>query len=92
MQGGELADLERSELMTLRGDDLVAAARALGVAPSDCWYVGDKPYRDLICGRRAGIGTSILMRRPDESDVDFDADLVVEDAFELLAHLDKVAL
>ena len=30
MQGGELADLERSELMTLRGDDLVAAARALG--------------------------------------------------------------
>ena len=30
VQGGELADLERSELMTLRGDDLVAAARALG--------------------------------------------------------------
>jgi stage V sporulation protein K len=30
VQGGELVDLERSELMTLRGDDLVAAARALG--------------------------------------------------------------
>jgi stage V sporulation protein K len=30
VQGGELADLERSELMTLRGDDLIAAARALG--------------------------------------------------------------
>ena len=30
VQGGELADLERSELMMLRGDDLVAAARALG--------------------------------------------------------------
>ena len=30
VQGGELADLERSELMTLRGDDLAAAARALG--------------------------------------------------------------
>jgi type VII secretion ATPase EccA len=30
VQGGELADLERSELMTLRGDDVVAAARALG--------------------------------------------------------------
>src|SRR5205809_246081 len=30
VQGGELADLERSELMTLRGDDFRAAARALG--------------------------------------------------------------
>jgi len=30
VQGGELVDLERSELMTLRGDDLIAAARALG--------------------------------------------------------------
>jgi type VII secretion ATPase EccA len=35
VQGGELADLERSELMTLRGDDLVAAARALGEDGSD---------------------------------------------------------
>jgi type VII secretion ATPase EccA len=35
VQGGELADLERSELMTLRGDDLVAAARALGENGSD---------------------------------------------------------
>jgi hypothetical protein len=30
VQGVELADLERSELMTLNGDDLRAAARALG--------------------------------------------------------------
>src|SRR6478735_6848161 len=35
VQGGELADLERSELMTLRGDDLVVAARALGEDGSD---------------------------------------------------------
>ena len=35
VQGGELADLERSELMTLRGDDLVSAARALGEDGSD---------------------------------------------------------
>src|SRR2546423_2779413 len=34
VQGGELADLERSELMTLRGDDFRAAARALGEEPS----------------------------------------------------------
>ena len=30
VQGTALADLERSELMLLRGDDLRAAARALG--------------------------------------------------------------
>ena len=30
VQGADLADLERSELMLLRGDDLRAAARALG--------------------------------------------------------------
>jgi type VII secretion ATPase EccA len=35
VQGGELVDLERSELMTLRGDDLVAAARALGEDGAD---------------------------------------------------------
>src|SRR6478735_8022102 len=35
VQGAELADLERSELMTLRGDDLVVAARALGEDGSD---------------------------------------------------------
>jgi type VII secretion ATPase EccA len=35
VQGGELVDLERSELMTLRGDDLLAAARALGEDGAD---------------------------------------------------------
>jgi hypothetical protein len=33
MQGTALADLERSELMLLRGDDLRAAARALREEP-----------------------------------------------------------
>jgi type VII secretion ATPase EccA len=35
VEGAELADLERSELMTLRAPDLLAAARALGEAPAD---------------------------------------------------------
>jgi hypothetical protein len=30
VQGAELGDLERSELMTLHGEDFRAAARALG--------------------------------------------------------------
>jgi hypothetical protein len=33
VQGTELAELERDELMTLRGDDLLSAARALGEEP-----------------------------------------------------------
>jgi len=33
VQGSELASLERDELITLRPEDLVAAAGALGEAP-----------------------------------------------------------
>ena len=33
VEGGEPAELQRSELMTLRGDDFLAAARALGEEP-----------------------------------------------------------
>jgi stage V sporulation protein K len=35
VQGAELADLERTELMTLSGEDFLAAARALGEEPSN---------------------------------------------------------
>jgi stage V sporulation protein K len=35
VQGAELASLERDELMTLRPDDLLAAARAIGEEPRD---------------------------------------------------------
>ena len=35
IQGAELASLERDELMTLRPEDLLAAARAIGEEPSD---------------------------------------------------------
>jgi stage V sporulation protein K len=35
VQGDELAGLERQELMRLRGDDLLAAARALGEGPTE---------------------------------------------------------
>jgi stage V sporulation protein K len=34
VEGAELAGLERSELMTLRGEDFLAAARALGEEPA----------------------------------------------------------
>ena len=35
VEGAELAELERGELMTLRSDDFLAAARALGEEPSE---------------------------------------------------------
>lgn len=36
------------------------AAAALGVAPAHCWYVGDTQDRDVVAGRRAGVGGMIL--------------------------------
>lgn len=38
------------------------ATDALGVRPERCWYVGDTLDRDVVAGRRAGIGTVLLTR------------------------------
>jgi hypothetical protein len=35
VEGSELADLDRDELMTLRSEDFIAAARAIGEVPQD---------------------------------------------------------
>jgi FMN phosphatase YigB (HAD superfamily) len=40
------------------------AVAAMGVAPADCWFVGDQLLRDVLCARRAGIGTVIQVREP----------------------------
>lgn len=39
------------------------AARACGVAACECAYVGDRPSRDVIGSREAGIGQVILLQR-----------------------------
>ncbi len=36
------------------------AATALGVSPADTWYVGDTQDRDVVAGRRAGVGAVVL--------------------------------
>ena len=36
------------------------AAAALGVAPAEAWYVGDTQDRDVVAGRRAGVGAVVL--------------------------------
>ncbi|MER7726297.1 HAD family hydrolase [Streptomyces sp. NPDC096323] len=41
---------------------LLLAARALGTDPADCWYVGDNYDRDVVCGIRAGVGRTVLLR------------------------------
>lgn len=38
------------------------AARTLAVEPAQSWFVGDTRSRDVLCGRRAGVGTVVLMR------------------------------
>jgi HAD superfamily hydrolase (TIGR01662 family) len=40
------------------------AARELAVDPADAWFVGDTRSRDVLCGRRAGVGTMVLMHSP----------------------------
>jgi HAD superfamily hydrolase (TIGR01549 family) len=37
------------------------ATRALSVDPAHAWFVGDTRSRDVLCGRRAGVGTMVLM-------------------------------
>ncbi|NUT32729.1 MAG: HAD family hydrolase [Hamadaea sp.] len=64
------------------------ACRSLGVPPADSWYVGDNFDRDVVCGRRAGVGATILMTARDTYDRPFEVaaepDAVVADPAALL--------
>lgn len=68
---------------------MLLAARALGTDPADCWYVGDNYDRDVVCGMRAGIGRTVLMRPEDRLDpaAHPQPDTVVHDGEGLLALL-----
>ena len=67
---------------------------SLSVAPGDCWYVGDNYDRDVLCGRRAGVGGNILMeaRKTYEPpyDLDLRPDAIVADPVGLLALFDRM--
>ncbi|WP_265522416.1 HAD family hydrolase [Oerskovia flava] len=39
-----------------------AALDALAVDATGAWFVGDKPHRDVLAARRAGIGTTVVVR------------------------------
>lgn len=70
---------------------IYSAVRALDVPTFQCWFVGDSLSRDVECGRRAGVGATIL--RPSTywgSDKwDAEPDAVVADGHELLKLLKR---
>ncbi len=74
---------------------ILRATRALGVPTEQAWFVGDTMSRDVLCGRRARVGLTVLMR---SSRTDYDLlapaarpDYVVADAYELRALLGREA-
>ncbi len=68
------------------------AARAIGIAPGEAWYVGDNFDRDVLCGHRAGIGGNILMEAKGTWDLPYELELrpdaIVADPNGLLALLE----
>jgi HAD superfamily hydrolase (TIGR01549 family) len=61
------------------------ATSALGVPAEPCWFVGDSPARDMVCARRAEVGTAILMRSPRTGrEQGPDPDFRVEDGYGVL--------
>ncbi|MFI7005485.1 HAD family hydrolase [Streptomyces sp. NPDC050145] len=76
---------DESGLRKPAAEMILLAARALSVDPADCWYVGDNYDRDVLCGRRAGVGTTVLMRPADRCDAALgpQPDVQVSDGTEL---------
>jgi FMN phosphatase YigB (HAD superfamily) len=71
------------------------ALGALGVPAEHAWFVGDTLSRDVLCGRRARVGVTVLMR---SSRTEYDLlapstrpDYVVADPYELRALLGREA-
>ncbi len=68
----------------------IAAAQALGVRPEECAYVGNRPSRDLIGAREAGIGMVIMIESQaelrEENPCPMHADVTLSSIEEILAH------
>jgi HAD superfamily hydrolase (TIGR01509 family) len=65
-----------------------AGAEALGLPVADCWFVGDTPLRDVLAGRRAGVGCCVLVRsdrelQPGPSDPRVAPDVTLESMVEV---------
>jgi N-acetyl-D-muramate 6-phosphate phosphatase len=69
------------------------ACRLLGVAPGNCWYVGDAG-RDMQAGRAAGcvtIGATFGYIHPDDPVCDWDSDIDIDHPSELIGLLQSIA-
>ena len=70
------------------------AADRLGIRLEHAWYVGDRYDRDVVCGRRAGVGLVVLMRAGDteasRTHTRATPDLTVEDPADLCDRLRRV--
>lgn len=69
------------------------ATRALGVEPAQAWYVGDNYDRDVVCGVRAGVGATVLMRSESTDEVPYEVrqrpDAIVDDGFGIIDMLEE---
>ena len=72
----------------------IAAARGCGVSPDECAYVGDRPSRDVIGSREAGIGQVVIIAPPgdtrEELPCPMQADILIHSLPEILDHFPKV--
>lgn len=66
----------------------LTAARECGVNPLECAYIGDRPSRDVVGSRVAGIGKVVIVQHQfTESETDpcpMRADVVIQDISELI--------
>lgn len=74
------AHVYSDELGRRKPDPLMPATalRALDADPARAWFVGDKPHRDALAARRAGVGTVVLVRGGSTPDAELDALLAGE--------------
>jgi len=72
-------------------DMLRTVADALAIPIEECWYVGDTRDRDLLAGRRAGVGAVVLIRHRHTDappyGVDGEPDAIFDEVTGLLAAL-----
>ena len=58
------------------------ATEALGLTPAETWYVGDTQDRDVVAGRRAGVGAMVLTRSKHTDNPPFAVPYVADAVFD----------
>lgn len=55
------------------------AIRGIGLPAADCWFVGDKPDRDMAAAHHAGVRTAVLLRGGSTADDGVERSLAADD-------------